>query len=157
MLGAVGAAAMRGAVGGVGVVAGQTIARKVRGGLQGVVTTKANVSTGLPGLATTAGAALALSAVHAMMTPSKYRSFGEAVVLGAWAEAINFGLALTPVAPYLSAFPPRPALRVIDPRRFGGYARRGLGAPAFGTSTTFGAYTRAMGVPTNAGMGGAGY
>lgn len=147
------------AIGGLGVVAGEVLGKKVRGGLQGVVTTKANVSTGLPGLGTTVGAAIAGTIAHGMM-PKKFRggAFGDAVVLGLWAEAINFGLALTPVAGYLSAFPQRPALRIVDRRALGAYTRPGqLNAWARGTGTTFGAYTRAMGVPSNAGMGGTGY
>lgn len=147
------------AVGGLGVVAGEVLGKKIRGGLQGVVTTKANVSTGLPGLATTVGAAVAGTIVHGML-PKKFRggAFGDAAVLGLWAEAINFGLALTPAAPYLSAFPPRPALRIVDRRQLAAYAKRGaLRAFPDATGTTFGSYTRAMGVPSNAGMGGAGY
>ena len=148
------------AVGGLGVVLGETLARKARGGLQGVVTTKANVSTGLPGLGTTVGAAIAGTIVHGMI-PKKFRggAFGDAAVLGLWAEAISFGLALTPAAPYLSAFPQRPALRIVDRTKFAAYARSRGNLRAFpvDTGTTFGAYTRAMGVPSNAGMGGTGY
>lgn len=158
------AAAGNGLVRGVAVAAGQVLARKARGGLQGVVTTSANVSTGLPGLATTTGAAIAGTIAHHMFTPARHRALGDFVVAGLWAEAVNFGLALTPVAPYLSAFPPRPALRIIDnsPRgaiagKLSAYARaqRGLSAYSRG-GATFGAYTRTVGVPVNAGTG-AGY
>lgn len=149
---------------GFAVAGGGLLARKARGGLQGVVTTKANVSTGLPGLATTAGAALAGTIAHVMLTPAKHRALGDFVIAGMWAEAVNFGLALTPVAPYLSAFPPRsPALRIIDnspagARRLGAYNRGGNRLSAYSRGGgNLGAYTRAMGVPTNAGSGSVGY
>jgi hypothetical protein len=149
---------------GFAVAGGQLLARKARGGLQGVVTTKANVSTGLPGLATTAAAALAGTIAHQMFTPARHRAFGEFVVAGMWAEAVNFGLALTPAAPYLSAFPPRAnALRVIDnsprgARSLSAYARSGGRLSAYSRGgATFGAYTRSVGVPVSAGNGSAGY
>lgn len=126
-----------------------------------MVTTKANVSTGLPGLGTTVGAAIAGTIIHGML-PKKFRggAFGDAAVLGLWAEAINFGIALTPAAPFMAAFPPAtPPLRIVDRRQLAAYARSRGNLRAFpqDTGTTFGAYTRAMGVPSSAGMGGAGY
>jgi hypothetical protein len=157
-------AVVKGVGRGVAVAGGQLLARKARGGLQGVVTTKANVSTGLPGLATTAGAALAGTIAHMMLTPAKHRALGDFVVAGMWAEAVNFGLALTPAAPYLSAFPPRsPALRIIDnsprgARNLGAYHRQAGRLSAYSRGgATFGAYTRQMGVPVSAGSGPVGY
>ena len=155
-------AAVSGVMHGFGVVTGGVLARKARGGLQGVVTTNANVSTGLPGLATTTAAAIAGTVANHMFTPARHRELGDYVVAGMWAEAITFGLALTPVAPYLSAFPPRNPLRIIDnspTSRLSAYARAGggrLSAYSRG-GATFGAYTRTVGVPVSAGNGSAGY
>ena len=152
MIAAVGAAALKGAVGGVAISVGQLAARKARGALQGALGAKANVSTGLPGLATTTGAAIAL-ALASTMIPRKHKGLAEFVVAGAFSEAVNFGLAMTPVAPYLGAFPPKPTLRVVD-RKLGAYNARALSR---GGGAGLGAFTRAMGVPANAGMGGTGY
>lgn len=156
MMAVVGSAAAKG----LGVVAGQVVARKIRGALQGVVTTKVNVSTGLPGLATTLGAAVVGAIAHSHFTPPKHKGIGEAVVVGMFAEAINFGLALTPAAPYLSAYPPRPAVRIVAPARggrFNAWARGALPGAPMSTGTRFGAYARSVGVPAGAGMGGTGY
>lgn len=101
-----------GAVNGLSVVAGQVIARKVKGAAQGVLPATTNVSTGLPGIATTSAAALAVTVLSAMFAPAKYRRQSEFVIAGAWSEAINCALAASPVAPYLSAFPVRRAAGV---------------------------------------------
>jgi len=105
-LGSVFEEAVTGAGRGFAVVGGQVVTRKIRGAAQGIVPATTNVSTGLPGVATTAGAALAITVLAAMLTPPKYRRAAEFVVAGAWSEAINCGLAQTPIAPYLSAFSP---------------------------------------------------
>jgi len=89
---------------GFAVVSGQVLARKIKGAAQGVLPATTNVSTGLPGVAVTSAAALAISIASAFLTPAKYRSAAEFVIAGAWSEAINQALAQTPVAPYLSAF-----------------------------------------------------
>jgi hypothetical protein len=154
MISIVGSAAAKG----LGVVGGQVLARKVRGGLQGVLTTNVNVSTGLPGLATTLGAAVLGALAHAHFTPAKHRGIGDAVVVGMFAEAINFGLALTPAAPYLSAYAPRPIVRVVPTnRRLAAYPRGALPASNSASATRFGAYARSMGGAPGAGMGGTGY
>ena len=153
MIAAVGAAALKGAVGGVAVSVGRLAARKARGALQGALGAKANVSTGLPGLATTVGAAVALT-VATTLLPKKHKTLGELAVAGAFSEAVDFGLAMTPIAPYLGAFPKAP-LRIVDNRRnLAGYNRRALNP---GASAGLGGYTRAMGVPAGAGMGGSGF
>jgi hypothetical protein len=114
-----------GVMNGLSVVGGQVIARKIKGAAQGILPASTNVSTGLPGIATTSAAALAVSVLSAMFAPSKYRRQSEFVIAGAWSEAINCALAASPVAPYLSAFPVRRSGVAAWPMR------RGVGVNAW--------------------------
>jgi hypothetical protein len=109
---------------GFSVVGGQVAVRKVKGAAQGVLPATVNVSKGLPGVAVTSGAALAVSVLSAMFTPAKYRRAAEFFVAGAWSEAINCAIALTPIAPFMSAFP-RPGLNAWP---MGGGRRVGVAA-----------------------------
>jgi hypothetical protein len=106
---------------GFAVVSGQVVARKIKGAAQGILPATTNVSTGLPGIATTAGAAVAITVLVALLAPPKYKRVGEFVIAGAWSEAINCGLAQTPIAPYLSAFPMRrsPVRGYVQPAHAG--------------------------------------
>ncbi len=144
---AVGGAAFQGAINGAGVVVGETLGRKIRGGVQGMLPADVNVSSGLPGLATSAAVSLAVTAAASMFTPARYRKFGEFVVAGAWAETINQALAQTPVAKYLSAYP--------SPLRLAGGARvRGAvrAYPQLPARSGVAAYPRMAGVPAVAGL-----
>ena len=150
MIGAIGGGALHGITHGAAVVAGQVVARKLKGATQGILPASLNVSSGMAGVATSAIAALGVTVAHALLTPPKYKTLGAFVVAGAWSEAINQALAQTPIASYLSAFPRSP-LRIVNPAargRIAAYPRAALaaGAPAFS------AYPRTVGLPANAGM-----
>ena len=150
LIGSIGGGALHGITHGATVVAGQVVARKLKGATQGILPSSMNVSSGMAGVATSAVAALGVTVAHALLTPAKYKTLGAFVVAGAWSEAINQALAQTPIAPYLAAYP-RPALRIVTPVRGGriaAYPRAALsaGAPAFA------AYPRTVGLPANAGM-----
>lgn len=144
---AVGGAAFQGAINGAGVVVGETLGRKIRGAVQGMLPADVNVSTGLPGLATSAAASLAITAAASLFTPARYRKFGEFITAGAWAETINQALAQTPVAKYLSAYPQ--SLRLAGASRVRGGVRAYPQLPARGGVA---AYPRMAGVPAVAGL-----
>lgn len=136
----------------MGVVAGETYARKARGALGGMLPATVNVSTGWHGVAVTGAAALAAT-IAATLAPAKFKRALESVAVGAWAETGNCAIAQTPAAPFfagraLSAYPQR-----IRSRRPGVQAWPAVTSGSAGVSAwpTF----RAAGTP--AGMNGTGY
>jgi hypothetical protein len=100
-----------GAKNGTAVLAGQVIARKIRGATQGMLPSSVNVSSGLGQVGVTLGAAV-LTSIGVGFLPGSLRRFGPFIVAGAFSEAMSSALALTPVAPYLSAFPRSRVIRV---------------------------------------------
>ncbi len=156
---------IRGIVGGVfegiktgsAVVVGQTIARKVRGAVQGMLPASINVSTGLGQVGVSLAAAVGTTVAVGFL-PSSFRRFGPFIVAGAFSETINAALAQTPIAPYLSAFPNRRVVRV-GPGANGAQGRAVAAANGGRVSAwpralagNLSAYPRNAGMPMNAGV-----
>lgn len=112
----IGGGAVDGLVNGGLVVLGQVAARKIRGAAQGVLPATTNVSSGMAGVVTSLVAAVGVSiATH--FVPKRLLSTARAahVVAGAFSEAWNQGIAQTPLAPYMSAFPRPTVVRIARP------------------------------------------
>jgi hypothetical protein len=152
IIAAIGGNATKQGITALGVVAGETLARKGRGALQGMLPTTVNVSSGWTSVAVTAAAALAASIVSTL-APSKFKRAAESLAVGAWAETLNCAIAQTPAAPYfagraLSAYPQRLRSRRPGVQAWPAVTSGGAGMNAWPTF-------RAAGTP--AGMNGSGY
>lgn len=103
---------------GVAIVGGQVAARKIRGAVTGMLpaATQLEVASGMGYVALSLVSAIAVSIAAKKFIPGQARMIAG----GAFSEAINAGIAQTPVAPYLGAF--APVRRIVPPitRRAGG-------------------------------------
>lgn len=148
----------RGIVGGIvqglkdggAVVLGQVGARKVRGAVTGMLpaNVQAQVSGGVGAIALSLASAVVVSLVARKALPGQARLISA----GAFSETINAALAKTPIAPFLSAYPPRRI--ALAPA---GRGRPGVaawpGQPAIPVRAGVAAYPmmRSVGMPINAG------
>lgn len=125
---------MQGLKDGASVVGGQIAARKIRGAVTGMLPaeTQASLKTGVGYVALSIASAIGVAIGARKLLPAQARFLAA----GAFSEAINAGLAQTPVAPYLGAFaPPR---RVLPTRTAGS---RGVSAwPMAGAPAGLGAW-----------------
>jgi hypothetical protein len=116
---------------------------------------RAQLVSGVGQLALKAGAAAVTSYAASRFIPGAARRYAPFIAAGAWSEVINAGLAQTPIAPYLSAFPVRrPTMRVGPGARGRVAAYPGTGLPA-GTVSAYplAAYPtmRSVGMPSHVG------
>lgn len=126
---------------GAAVVGGQVVARKVSGAVTGMLpaTMQPKVQSGAGKVALSIASAVVTSLIARRVLPAQARL----ITAGAFSETINCALAMTPIAPFLSAYP----MRRTNPR-LAAYPGTGAGR-LIAAPPRLAAYPRMVGVPSH--------